>query len=73
MSRGVNIPDCDICKSRGLKIKAVYDAKLTADFGGSWAYVCQLCFDSNTVCGTKKLPLGTGRGQKLSEIEGMGE
>jgi len=46
------LPKCGICKKR----KAKYDGKTTS---GSWAYMCQECFD---VYG---LGLGLGLGQEL--------
>jgi hypothetical protein len=49
-------PDCDLCKSRGLKRPAMYDGATTY---GPWAFMCRPCFMSFGV------GLGTGRGQKL--------
>jgi hypothetical protein len=52
------LPQCDICfYVYGIKdIPALYDGQTTS---GSWANMCQECFETN---GTG---LGTGRGQRL--------
>lgn len=50
------LPDCDIHADG---TPALYDARLPGK-GGSWGYVCQLCFDA---FGPGQL--GTGHGQKL--------
>ena len=57
-----SLPDCDICiklKSRaatGEAMKAKYDGKTKV---GSWAYMCQECFEELGV------GLGIGKGQVL--------
>jgi len=50
------LPDCDICKSRGKKHPAKYDGRTKM---GPWAYMCPDCFVFNGV------GLGIGRGQRL--------
>lgn len=47
---------CDLCKSQGLQVEAVYDGKTVH---GPWAYMCENHF------GAMGVGLGTGRGQRL--------
>lgn len=47
---------CDLCKSQGLQVQAVYDGKT---IHGPWAYMCEEHF------GVMGVGLGTGRGQRL--------
>lgn len=47
---------CDLCKSQGLQVQAVYDGKT---IHGPWAYMCEEHF------GALGVGLGTGRGQRL--------
>lgn len=47
---------CDLCKSQGLQVQAVYDGKTVH---GPWAYMCEEHF------GAMGVGLGTGRGQRL--------
>lgn len=56
------LPDCDLCKARGIVTPASYDAKLDA-LDGHWGFVCQLHFD---IYGPGEL--GTGLAQRLMVI-----
>lgn len=47
---------CDLCKSQGLQVEAVYDGKT---IHGPWAYMCEEHY------GAMGVGLGTGRGQRL--------
>lgn len=47
---------CDLCKSKGEQVQAVYDGKT---IHGPWAYMCEDHF------GALGVGLGTGRGQRL--------
>lgn len=47
---------CDLCKSKGLQVEALYDGKTVH---GPWAYMCEEHF------GAMGVGLGTGRGQRL--------
>jgi hypothetical protein len=49
-------PDCDICRSKGLKTPAIYDCKTLM---GPWAYMCPACYRAYAI------GLGMGLGQKL--------
>jgi len=51
------LPDCDIHKEQGLRVKARYDAKT---IWGPWAYMCATCMK---LYGPPQL--GTGFGQEL--------
>lgn len=51
-----SIPPCDIHKSRGETVDAVYDGATVA---GPWAYMCDDCM------GRYGIGIGTGRGQRL--------
>lgn len=54
------LPDCDICKSRGVRTPARFDGKAK---NGPWAYMCGECFDSVGI------GLGVGKGQKLVLVD----
>ncbi len=51
-----SLPDCDFCKEKGKKVKALYDGRILY---GMWANMCQTHFKSLGV------GLGLGKGQKL--------
>lgn len=50
------LPDCDICKSKGKKVEANYDAKTNF---GQWGYLCENHFLEYGI------GLGEGKGQRL--------
>ena len=50
------IPNCDICRQKGVKIPSTVDGKTIK---GPWAYMCDPCF------GAFGVGLGPGLGQRL--------
>ena len=52
------IPDCDICRTMGVTVEALYDAMMSST--GQWAYMCDKHMQE------RGAGLGVGRGQRLA-------